>query len=168
MPSRQVRAAILAYFQDTPGLAQLAKDEPWFQPGQAWITNGLEGTAAFVHIDNQSETVVTLRGPGLQERAVVYDVALVLQYQYRIPIDAPQTMDTWVDGLDDLLDAVVERLRADPALGCNGQGPIFQAGTQNMDIQIQRNMPVKDNGKVWSINYVMFKVTEIIIPTLGG
>lgn len=166
MPSKQIRAAVAAYFQGTPGLSQLAKDEPWFQPGQAWVNNGVEGTAGFIHIDNQSEQTVTLRGPGLQERAVTYDVAVVIQYQYRIPVDTPPTMDSWVDGLDDLLDALVTKIRADPTLGCGPVGPVWQGGTENMDLQIQRNMPVRDGGKVWSVNYVMFKVTEIIIPTI--
>lgn len=163
MPSAQIRSAVTSYFSTTPGLSSVSKDEPIYTPGQAWINNGLPGTAAFIHIDHQSESWVTVGG-ALGQRKVEYDIALVIQYQYRIPIDAP--MDGWVDGLDAVLDAIVKMLRADPTLGCGGNGPVWQAGIQDMDIKIQRELPVRDNGgKVWSMNYVMFNVTEIVPGT---
>jgi hypothetical protein len=161
MPSAQIRSAIAAYFTGAPGLASVAKDEPYFTPGQAWVNNGLPGVAAFVHIDHQSESWVTIGG-ALGQKAVEYDVALVIQYQYRIPADGSPT-DSWVDGLDALLDTIVLMLRADPTLGCGGNGPVWQAGIKDMDIVIQRDLPIRDNGgKIWSINYVMFKTIEIV------
>jgi hypothetical protein len=164
MPSAQIRSAIVKYFTNAPGLSSVAKDEPYFTPGQAWINNGIPGTAAFVHIDHQAESWATVGG-ALGQRVVEYDVALVIQYQYRIPATSTG-MDGWVDGLDAVLDDVVKMLRADPTLGCGGNGPVWQAGIKDMDIVLQRDLPVRDKGgKIWSINYVMFKVTEIVAGT---
>lgn len=156
-----VRAAVVDYFQDTPGISTLAQAEPWFTPGQAWMINGLPGTACFVHLDHETETVVTIGGT-LAQRARTYDIALVVQYQYTIPLDAGEELDTWSDGLDELLDAIVLKLRADPSLGCGSAGPIWQAGIGDMDIVIQSEMPIRDAGKIWAITYVMFKAVEIV------
>lgn len=160
MPSKQIRQAIHDYFVGTSGIAQLSKDEPYFTPGQAWINNGLPGTACFVHIETQNESWVTLGGV-LGQRRVIYDVALVVEYQYTIQTTNP-TFDGWVDGLDQLLDDIVLKLRQDPTLGCGGDGPVWQAGTENMDLVIQRQLPVRNAGKIWSTNFVMFKVNEIV------
>lgn len=162
MPSAQIRSAVVNYFTGTNGLTSVSRDEPWFMNGQLWVNNGIEGTAAFVHIDHQSETPVTVGGLGGSQHSVTYDVALVVAYQYRIPTDTTGQLDTWVDGLDAVLDAIVLKLRADPTLGCGSAGPVWSAGRQDMDVQIQRELPVRDGGKVWSTTYVMFKVTEIV------
>ena len=162
MPSADIRSAVVKYFTGTTGLTSVSKDEPWYMDGQMWIQNGLEGTASFVHINHQSETRVDLGGLGGGKKAVTYDVALVVAYQYRIPTDTGGGMDTWVDGLDAVLDAVVAKLRADQTLGCGSAGPVWSAGEQDMDIAIQRELPTRDGGKVWSVNYVMFKVIEIV------
>lgn len=162
MPSADIRTAVVNYFTGTTGLATVSKDEPWFMNGQMWIANGIEGTASFIHIDHQTETKVAVGGLGGGKKAVTYDVALVIAYQYRIPTDTGGQLDTWVDGLDAVLDAIVAKLRADPSLGCGSAGPVWQAGIQDMDIAIQRELPIRDGGKVWSVNYVMFKVTEIV------
>jgi hypothetical protein len=161
MPRKEIRAAITNYFTGAPGLASVAKDEPYFTPGQAWVNNGLPGTAAFVHIDHQTDTWLTVGGPAAQ-KAVVYDAALIIQYQYRIPVTGGG-VDGWVDDLDTVLDTVVKMLRRDPSLGCGGAGPVWQAGDHDMDIVVQTDLPVRDNGgKIWSISYVEFKVTEIV------
>lgn len=159
MPSAQIRQAIHDYFVDTPGISQLSKDEPYFTPGQAWLNNGLPGTACFIHIESQDESWVTMGGV-LGQRRVLYDVALVVEYQYRIVPNDP--MDGWVDGLDQLLDAVVLKIRADPTLGCADKGPVWQAGTEKMDVAIRRELAVKNNGKIWNTCFVMFKVNEIV------
>jgi len=158
MPSAGIRSAIVRYFTGTTGLTSVSKDEPWYMDGQMWVQNGLEGTAAFIHIDHQTET-----RSAMGQKAVTYDVALVIAYQYRIPTDTAGGMDTWVDGLDTVLDAIVAKLRADQTLGCGSAGPVWSAGNQDMDIAIQRELPMRDGGKVWSVNYVMFKVIEIVI-----
>lgn len=163
MPSADIRSAVVNYFTGTPGLASVSRDEPWFMNGQMWLSNGLEGTASFVHIDHQTETRVAMGGQGGGKKAVTYDIALVIAYQYLIPADGSAgQLDTWVDGLDKVLDAIVAKLRADQTLGCGSSGPVWSAGEQDMDIAIQRELPVRDRGKVWSVNYVMFKVTEIV------
>ncbi len=166
MPSAQIRAAVVKFFTGTTGLSTVAKDEPWFTPGTAWDNNGIPGTAAFVHIDHQTESWVTI-GNTVGQKAVTYNIALVVAYQYAIPLDATADMDGWVDGLDAVLDAVVLKLRSDPALGCGSNGPVWQAGIEDLDIEIQRELPVRDGGKIWSINYVMFKTVEIVTSGIG-
>jgi hypothetical protein len=163
VPSADIRSAVVNYFTGTPGLSSVSRDEPWFMNGQMWLQNGIEGTASFVHIDHQTESRVAMGGQGGGKKAVTYDIALVIAYQYRIPADETAgQLDTWVDGLDAVLDAIVARLRADQTLGCGSAGPVWSAGEQDMDIAIQRELPIRDRGKVWSVNYVMFKVTEIV------
>lgn len=162
MPSASVRAAVVNYFTGTPGIASMSKDEPWFTPAGEWYSNGVQGTACYVHIDHQNESFVTV-GQQLGQKSITYDIAIVVAYQYTIkPSDT--NADVWVDGLDTLLDTICHKLRIDPTLGCGGAGPIWQAGIEDMDITIQRALPVRDSsgGKIWSINYVMFKAIEIV------
>ena|SRR5438067_9532570 len=162
MSRATVRAAVLAYFTGTTGMSSLSKDEPWFTPGQAWISNGVRGTSCFVHINGQSESIVSTGGANLQ-RAVIYDVAVVIQYQYAIPTNPGPNNDDYVTGLDALLDTIVHKIRADPSLGCGSNGPIWQAGIHDEDNNVVSDLPQRDSGKVWSISFVKFKAIEIVV-----
>jgi hypothetical protein len=162
VPARQVRAALAAYIAPTPGISQMFKDEPWIVTAEAWETpDGLPGTVAYVHIDSESETRVTVTGSPSAGKRVDYAVSIVILYQYVIP-DNPDGKDSWVDGLDDLLDALKARLRADPTMGTGAGGVVWQAGQDDSDLSIARDLPKLNHGKVLSWNAMQLRVTEML------
>ncbi|WP_427130313.1 hypothetical protein [Pseudarthrobacter sp. S9] len=163
MSATTVTAAIQSFLAGTPGITTLYKDAPWEMTGDNWQTNALPGTPAFIHLDHSSESRIALGGEHGGWKQVDYTVSLVLLYQYVIPSDVA-SKDVWVDGLNDLLDKVVTRIRSDRAFGSAGGAPIFEAGNQDQGIQIARDLPHWDvgGGKVRSWVRVEFKVTEMI------
>lgn len=168
MSAKTVRAAIADYLRPTPGIAKMFRDEPWIVTAEAWTQeNGLPGTVAYVHIDREAETRYALAGwnPTGLGKAISYDVSIVVLYQYDIP-DQPDDKDSWVDGLDELLDALKARVRADPTLGTGEGGVVWQAGEGGLpggpDLEVQRDLPKLNNGKVLSWNALQFKVTEMV------
>jgi hypothetical protein len=67
-----------------------------------------------------------------------------------------------VDSLDDLLDALKKRLRADPTLGL-GAGAKIQAAQHENALTIARDLPKRDGGYVRSWNVLEFQVTEYVV-----
>lgn len=158
-----VRAALQTFLTGTPGITTLYRDAPWEMTGDNWQTNGLPGTPGFLHLDHSSETRIALGGDHGGFKQVDYTASLVLLYQFVIPSDVA-SKDVWVDGLDQLLDNVVTKIRSDRAFGCGANGPIFEAGNQDQGIQISQDLPHWDTGggKVRNWVRVEFKVTEIV------
>jgi len=160
MSRATVRAAIQAFLTGIPGITNLYKDAPWELSGDNWQTNGLPGTPAFLHIDYSTESRKAVGGDHGGFKEVEYTVSLVVLYQYIIPSDVA-SKDVWVDGLDNLLVATVDKIRSDRAFGTNGT-VIFEAGNQDQGIQIHHDLPHwdKDAGKVRNWVRVEFKVSE--------
>lgn len=158
MASNAIRLAVQSYFQSVAGISTFYKSEPWFAPGEAWTINGVNGTAAFIHLGKQNESIIAFEG----QIEVTHFVTIVVLWQYRIPPRTTTGMpDGWSDGLDDLLDAIVLKLRADRTLGTGPGGVVWQAGINDADVEVERDMPVKNNGKIWCQSFVTFRVQEI-------
>jgi hypothetical protein len=165
MSSAKVRDAIVQFLKEPaiPGIQNVYRDVPWFVDGAAWEIYSYDGWAAIacVHINSTNETRVTLPFATGSKR-VDHQVAVLIQYQYLIPNDlAPQEYeDSWVDGLDSVIDAVKERIRSNFTF--NSNGVVWQAGEGQNDLSINRDVPRTDNGRVHSWNVIEFSLTEII------
>ncbi|QGJ93459.1 hypothetical protein SEA_MUFASA8_9 [Arthrobacter phage Mufasa8] len=161
MGAAAIRTALASYIAPTTGITAMFRDEPWFITGEAWTTeDGLPGTVCYLHINEESETRITVTGSGSVGKRVDYKVGIIILYQYVIP-DAPIGNDAWVDGLDQLIDALKARLRADPTMGTDGT-VIWQAGQSDGDLRIRRDLPKLHGGKVHSWNVMELEVTEIL------
>lgn len=163
MGRASVRAAMVSYLTGINGITTLYPDAPWEMLGDNWQNpaTGLPGTPAFLHINNSSETRVTIPAVLGGQKAVTYDVSLVLLYQYWIPAD-PADKTSWVTGLDALIDNVVDRIRADPAFGCGPAGPIWEAGEDDNDITVSSDLPHTQPGMVMAWNRIDFRVHEFV------
>lgn len=164
MSAATVRAAIQAWTVggNIAGLNAVYKAQPWFVDGQRWnLAAELgSGAVAFVHLAERAESRITL--PALEgNKAITYTAGLVVLYQYLIPTE-PASEDVWVDPLDAVLEAIVERFRADPTFGTAGS-PIFQAAQDPNDCRIVSDLPRRTSGVVQSWNVVEFHCTEIIV-----
>jgi hypothetical protein len=165
MSDQAVRAAIQAFLAspELPGVQKVYKDVPWFIDGAQWNVAGNDGWAGIisVHLNTSQESRVTL--PALTgSKQVNHTIGLVIQYQYLIPTYfAPgEAEDSWVDGLDIIVDGIKDRIRSNPTF--NSNGIIFQAGQDDSDIRITRDVPTIDVGRVVAWNLIEFNLTEII------
>lgn len=172
MSSADVRAAVTAFMESPglPGLSQWFKSPPWFVDGDAWnLADNLgSGSVGMVHLTEKSESRITL--PALQpnilgpvgQKAVRYKVGLVVLYQYLLPSAtlAPVPSDDYVGQLDATLDAIEDRIRSDPNLG--NPDVVFQAGQDQNDITIHRDLPRRMPAKILAWTVVEFNLTEII------
>jgi hypothetical protein len=160
VPARNVRAAIRDYIAETPGISRAFKDEPHYVSNEAWYTeDGIHGTVAFVHLDSESESRLVINGFPDAGQQVTYFVGLVILYEYLIP-DDEQSPDEWVDGLDDIIDNLKARIRADPHMGTGPDGVIWSAAQHDGALSISRDLPRRDGGFVRSWNVLQFRVTE--------
>lgn len=162
MPARTIRQAVRDYVSLTDGLSNTFKDEPHYVSNEAWYTeDGTHGTVAYVHLDSESETRLVINGFPDAGQQITYNVGIVILYEYVIP-DDEESPDNWVDGLDDVIDALKARLRADPHLGTGSTGVVWSAAQEYGTLSISRDLPRKDGGYVRSWNVLQFKVTENI------
>lgn len=165
MSDASVRQTIQEFFA-TPsidGIQHVFRDVPWFMDGAQWDVFDNRGWAAVasVHLNRSDETRVTLPWQTGSKR-VEHAVGLLIQYQFLIPADFSQgeAEDSWVEGLDTIIDGVKDRIRSDYTF--NNPSVVFQAGQNPNDIRIQRDVPIIDKGRVVSWNVIEFDVTEII------
>jgi hypothetical protein len=165
MADGAVRLAVQEFFQSPPvvGIQKVYKDIPWFMDGAQWDVASNDGWAAVasVHLNTSQESRITLPWK-VGQKQVEHTVALVIQYQYLIPVSfAPEEAeDQWVIGLDTVIDGVKDRIRSDYTF--NNPNVIFQGGQDRNDIRVTRDVPVMDVGRVIAWNVVEFNVTEII------
>jgi hypothetical protein len=158
--ARSIRQAVRDYIAPTAGISNAYKDEPHYVSNDAWYSaDGTHGTVAYVHIDQEGETRLVITGFPDGGQQITYHVAIVVLYEYLIP-DDEASPDAWVDGLDDLLDALKARLRADPHLGTGPTGVVWSAAQHDNTLTISRDLPKKDGGVVRSWNVLQFQVTE--------
>lgn len=169
MGAATVRAAITSYFAGAAltGLQHVYQECPWWLDGDQFDLAGGDdfGAVAYVHLSEQRETRIAL--PAVQGiKAVTWDVALVVLFQYLVPSSFPAGQDesSWVTPLDALLDGLIARLRADQTLGTGHNGVIFQAGESVDDVVLRRDLPRIDaqGGKVWCWQVLEFKAVEMI------
>jgi hypothetical protein len=173
MGSEAVRAAIVDYFAppNIAGLRKVYPAMPYWAGGDQWEFAEVDGWACvgFVHLTRSDEQRIGLGGEHGGQKFVHYDVGLVLLYKWLIPDPIPQGSDAteWTVWIDQIIDAVKDRIRADRTFGCEDKGPIWQAGDgssiNSPDISVQRDLPRLTAGKVQSWQVVEFTVTEAII-----
>lgn len=168
MSDSAVRQAIQAWFASAaiPGVQTVYLDEPWIVQGADWNVTSESGWGAIlaIHLDSSDETRITM--PALTgNKRVDHKVGVLIQYQYLIPSQLPSGVmeDDWVNGLDQIIDAVKARIRSDPNMGTAPGGVIWEAGQSPADIRITRDLPKLDPGRIVSWNLVEFDVTEIIV-----
>jgi len=166
-----VRAAIATFLQDANivGLNGIYKAEPRFYAGEQLDAAADTGVAAWAWVELGESSEDRLSVPamwpgqtGAGDKAVHYEVAILVQYQYLVPQQtaAPVTVDGWVDGEDAIIQAIKDRLHSDPALGA--PGVILVSGQENRSLQVTADSPVVEPAKVLSNRAITFRITEII------
>lgn len=165
MADGAVRKAIQQFFSspEIDGIQRVYKDVPWFLDGARWEVYDQRGWAAVcaVHLTSSRESRVTLPWKD-GSKQVNHTVGMIIQYQYLIPTQFTfdEAEDSWIEGLDSIVDGIKNRIRSDYTMG--NTDVIFQAGQNPNDIRIQRDVPIIDKGRIVSWNVVEFDVTEII------
>lgn len=165
MADSAVRVAIRDFFTapEIDGIQKVYLDVPWFVDGAAWEVYDSRGWAAIasVHLDTSRESRITVPWK-FGSKQVQHTVGLLIQYQYLVPVSfAPnEAEDAWVEGFDQIIDAIKDRIRSDYTMASSGI--IFQAGQDNDDIRVSRDVPTVDVGRVVVWCVVEFNVTEII------
>lgn len=175
-----VRTAVFSWFDTAsiPGLQKVYRDVPWYIDGNDWVLtdDAWWGAIGMVHLEDSKETRITLGAASGGSKMVDHTVAFVVRYQYEIPANLPdgQEEDAWVTQLDVIIDGVKDRIRSSPTLGTSigneffpgpdtyPGGTVWQAGQDPDDIRVTRDMPVFDDGRVWTWTRVDFTVKEII------
>jgi hypothetical protein len=162
-----VNTAVWNWLKPTAGITKLYEAAPVRMLGDAWQTAGLPGTPAYLHIQDVTESRITVPAVNGGQKARTYTFLIVCLYQWVIPTDpttgATGDTDGWVTGQLQLLDNIVSRIEQDPAFGTNGN-PIFEAGNQDDGVKVGRGEPMLDpsGGKVMAWCHVEFQVTEIV------
>jgi len=166
-----IRTALVKYFAPIPQMQTVYKEAPWIiNGGDFQLTPGTTAAAVgFIHIDHSVEERITL--PAYTgTKGVDYTVALVFLYKYLRPFSEPGGVspDEWVNGLDDLIDAIKTKIRADQ----NAAAPasIFQMGTgaggsyagEGPDLSVTQDLPEDNEEGIFTLCRVEFHVYELI------
>jgi hypothetical protein len=165
-----VRAAVADFVTTAavPGVGKVYRAIPYWADGADWKLDSKLGNGAVVavHIVEDAERRNTLPAITGQKR-VDYTVGLAIYYQWLIPSasQASHSTDDWVDGLDQIIDALKAAIRQAPTL--NDSTVIFQAGQGRIhetmpDLTTKQGMPRRGEGKVLCWSVVELGVTEII------
>ena len=168
------------------GLNAVFDSAPWFTDGASWELDAQLGWGAIgvLHIDHEHEVRVAAGGVaadgtpgGLKE--LHYDVGLLVVFKFVVPTLEDQGIAAtgYRRALNGLLDGVKVRLRQDrtagSASGPSGLGgvPVTPEGSillvgegdghGSPDITIDRDLPKRDVGIVWSNSLIRFHIVEI-------
>lgn len=171
MSRATVRTALATFLQgaNIVGLNGVYKAEPRFYSGEQLDAAADNGVAAWAWIELGESSEDRLSVPamwpgqtGAGNKAVHYEVAIVVMYQYLVPqqTTAPVAVDAWVDGEDAILQAIKDRLHSDPALGA--PGVILVSGQENRSLHVTADNPLVEPAKVLSNRAISFRITEII------
>jgi len=164
-----VRAVIKNYLTAPPitGLQGVSLDAKWYESPFDWKLAGNLGWGALgiIHFDHREEKRLTY--PAVYgSKEVTYNVGLGIMFRYLIPSRLPPGTepDVWVTHLDDLIEGIIARIRADQTLGSGEQGVVFQAGENSPDIILDQDLPRTDSSgaELTSWNLLKFTVTEIV------
>lgn len=172
MSRETVRATLATFLQgaNITGLNGVYKAKPIFYAGEqanAAADNGVAAWAWVILGDSSEDRLsVPAQWPGQNgagDKAVHYEVAIVVEYHYLIPsaqIATPVAPDAWVDGEDVIIQAIKDRLHSDPALG--DPSVVLASGQENRSLRVSGDEPLLEPGKVLSIKAVEFRITEVI------
>lgn len=170
--SRATVRATLATFLSSAGIAGLNgvyKAKPTFYDGaqlDAAVANGVAWAWITLGDSDEDRLSVPAQWPeqsGAGNKAIHYDAAVVVQYQYLIQSAQPSppvAPDAWVDGEDIIIQAIKDRLHSDPALG--NPAVVLASGQENRGMHVSGDDPLIEPGKVVSIKAIAFRITEII------
>lgn len=175
MSQSDVRNALAEYFegQKFDNVVGIFKGLPLFFPGFNWQPSIQQPwqTLLAINIDHFSETRITLpaqtpdRVGGIGQKERLYTVSVLLNIMYQIPQSYSYGQDaaTYEDGVDEIVEAVVASIHADPTLGTGGS-PIFEAGQTpqglSVDIDTPKQSPEGAVAFCWARIY--FDLSEII------
>lgn len=172
MSRATVRATLATFLQgaNITGLHGVYKAKPVFYSGEQLNAAADNGAAAWAWVDlgdsDETRLSVPAQWPGQNgagNKAVHYDVAIVVEYQFLIPsaqIASPSPPDGWVDGEDVIIQALKDRLHSDPSLG--DPAVVLASGQENRGMHVSGDNPLFDGGIVISTRAISFRITEII------
>lgn len=172
MSRATVRATLATFLQgaNITGLHGVYKAKPTFYDGSNLDAAALNGSAAWAWVvlgdSSEDRLSVPAQWPGQAgagNKAVHYEAAIVVEYQFLIPsaqIASPTPPDAWVDGEDAIIQALKDRLHSDPSLGT--AAVVLASGQENRGMQVTGDEPLLEPGKVVSIKAISFRITEII------
>ncbi len=164
-----VRQTVAAWFAppSVPGLNTVYRGEPKQVPGTDFFAGTPAGTpsgaVAYPYVETQNEHRIALGGPHGAWKQADHDVALIVRF-----VSNQQTGEAAQDDHDALIDAIVDRLRADRQLGTTiDQTPhIFQAGEGDTvggaDIHILSDLPKLANNQLVIWSAVRFRVVVMV------
>lgn len=170
MSATTVRAQMQAFLTagNVTGLEKVFLSQPWFIDGGAWslASNNGWGAIAWPWITDDSEERLSLGAPdpsrsqqAAGQKKVTYKLSIMIVYKYLIPATVTSE-DAWQPPLDEIIDGVKARLRSDP--NCGMPSVIWQAGQDDGDLSITRDLPRQLAGKVVSWSVVEFTVYEVV------
>lgn len=172
MGAEEIRVAVADYFAPPVviGLNKVFKAMPYWAGGDEWEFDVDNAWAAvgYVHLTQDAERRIGLGGAEGGQKMVTYTVGLVLLFKCLIPDPMPIELDAdwYVSFLDQLIDDVKDRIRADRTFGCGTDGPVWQAaegdGVNTPDLRVQRDLPRLKGGMVQSWQVVEFTLDEVV------
>jgi hypothetical protein len=171
MSRATVRAALATFIRgaNITGLNGVYKAEPRFYAGEQLDAAADGGVAAWAWVElgdsSEDRLSVPAQWPGQTgagSKAVHYEAAILVQYQYLVPQQTVAVVppDAWVDGEDVIIQAIKDRLHSDPALGA--PSVILASGQENRSLHVTGDSPRVDPAKVLSNRAITFRITEII------
>jgi hypothetical protein len=166
-----VRAALASFVAgaNITGLSKVYQAKPTFFSGEQLNLASDNGAAAFAWIDlgdsSEERWSVPAQWPGQSgagDKAVHYEAAIVVQYQYEIPqqVTPAVSPDAWVVVEDAIIQAIKDRLHSDPALG--NAGVVLSSGQFRGDMRVTGDEPILESGKVISTRAIEIRITEVI------
>lgn len=135
MTATTVQIAIQTYLQaqSIPGLNQVKRSLQMEADPAQFMGTGGAGATSYIWLVHQVETVIsTGMPPAFQPngwRQVRYDALLIFDYYVLKP---STTDDTYIDGVNTMVEGIKSALRASPNLGTYGEGgyTIFTSANQ--------------------------------------
>lgn len=166
MSRKAVRNAAAAFFAPPAvnGFNTVYTGEPRDVPVNAYLWQQPAGTKTgaigFFFIEHQRDQLEIMQGSPVQGRWVRYEVGMAV----RVRSLQAKAQDA-LDDHDDILDAIVARLRSDPTLG----GTVWQAGTGDWqggkdDIEVNSGLPkpITKGGPIVIWSAIRFKAIEVL------
>lgn len=145
-------------------------------PASARLPNGVTaGASAYIWLNVNQETVISTGLPPSTQpngwRQVEYVTMLIFDYMVLKPATSD---DSWIDGLNSMVEAVKTRLRSDPTLGTTGEGALtiftaanqFPIDTPSITVVLDPPVTVEGSQSLLVHGSVDFTVYENIPP--GG